>query len=185
MNENAEIIAGLRRALEYREDTGELFWRERPREDFASNNAWAVWNSKHAGTKAGWRDSNGYVLVRILGKCRKASRVIWMMETGRVPDCVDHIDGDTGNNRFSNLRDVSHSMNMRNRRRSGQNASGCTGVYRMSGRSWAVQIDADGKRHYLGAYRDFDQAVLVRKAAEARLGFHENHDRIGRPGNQG
>lgn len=164
-------------AFYYDSDRGMLIWKARPETDFASKNAWAVWNSKHAGADAGWTSATGYRIIRFAGKCRKASRLIWVLLNGVEPDRIDHIDGNTGNDRLENLRDVSQAVNSRNKARQSNNRSGASGVYLGSRGRWIAQMDVAGRRRYLGSYADKDAAILVRSFAAAKAGFHENHDR--------
>lgn len=67
---------------------------------------------------------------------------------------VDHINGDTLDNRKSNLRACKHSENMKNQRVRASNTSGYRGVYyNKSHKKWRAQIqDATGKRIYLGSF---------------------------------
>lgn len=171
--------AEIRAAFEYREDGvgAALIWRVRSRSEFASENAWAVWNAKHAGTVAGWRAVNGYHYVRFAGKCRKVSRLVWLMHKGTRPDRIDHISGEKADDRISNLRDVSQAVNSKNRARQKNNTSGAGGVYLTSSGRWAAQLNVGGKRHYLGSFTDRADAVLARRLAAAKSGFHPNHDR--------
>lgn len=164
-------------AFRYDSDRGVLVWRVRPETDFSSKNAWAVWNSKHAGTDAGWISAKGYRTIRFKDKCRKASRLIWVLVIGVEPDRIDHTDGDTLNDRVENLRDVSQAVNSRNKARQSNNKSGASGVYLSSSGKWIAQIDVAGRRRYLGSYEDKDDAILVRSLAAAKAGFHPNHDR--------
>lgn len=68
---------------------------------------------------------------------------------------IDHIDGDTLNNRYSNLRRTSHSINVLNREN--------TGVVKYKDR-WKAQFTFEGKRHTLGY---FDTEEEARKVLES------------------
>ena len=68
------------------------------------------------------------------------------------------------------------------------NTSGVTGVeWRASKRIWRATICFKGKRHYLGSYHRFEDAVQARKAAEEDLhdgflrGFAEMMAQAGAP----
>ena len=66
--------------------------------------------------KVGRAKSNGYLVVHAYGKNRQAHRVIWLMVHGKWPEGeIDHINGVRTDNRLENLRDVSHTLNSRNR----------------------------------------------------------------------
>ena len=88
----------------------------------------------------------------------------------------DTIDQDPLNNRWSNLRAVPHSENMRNVSLRKDNTSGVCGVSmnRRSGK-WFAQLGVDGKVLNLGTFVHLDDAVMARKKAERQKGFHVNH----------
>lgn len=107
-------------------------------------------------------------------------RVIWEEANGPIPEgmSIDHINGDTKDNRLENLRCVTHSDNLKNCRRRPDNKSGVTGVRWEKERSkWAVQVRSQGKAIYLGRYTDWFDAVCARMSANNTYGFHANHGR--------
>jgi len=118
--------------------------------------------------------------VKIDGQLYLLHRVIWKMMTGRWPkDQIDHINGDSLDNRWCNLREVTSKENSRNVSRRSNNTSGVTGVYwHKRDKVWhPLVVDKDGNFVHLGYYDNFEDAVRVRKEAEKEYGYHENHDR--------
>lgn len=80
---------------------------------------------------------------------------------------IDHINRNRLDNRKRNLRIASIEENARNRSRSKNNTSGCTGVFFETGRKrWKAQIWVDGRSINLGRYRDKLEAEKARKDAE-------------------
>lgn len=165
---------------------GLLYWNLRARSYFRDDRSHAVWNARFAGKPAGHihKSRSGErhkttvtidgVSVRLL-----ASRVVWAWHHGSWPSgIVDHEDGDTLNDRIGNLRDVTSSQNSQNMRMHPDNTSGVTGVHWHKQRGkWVASIMANRNSRYLGIYDNLDEAIAVRKAAEATLGFHPNHGR--------
>jgi hypothetical protein len=84
--------------------------------------------------------------------------------TGEWPaEDVDHIDGSPSNNAMTNLRAVTHAINMQNRRRPTKgNKAGLLGVhYIPSERKWAADITADGKCPRIGRFPTAEAAYAA------------------------
>ena len=175
----------LRQLLRYDPETGKLFWRERDPKWFASTGRQtkehraANWNSRYANKEAFTATALGYRVGRIFDRMHRAHRVIWAMEIGSWPvGEIDHINGQRDDNRLSNLRDVSSSINGRNKCLRSDNTSGHQGIYwSAAAGKWVSCAWVDGTYHYFGLHADLSDAVAARKVADPLLGFHENHGR--------
>lgn len=84
---------------------------------------------------------------------------------------VDHREHDTLDCRKSQLRRCSHMGNMQNRKGAHRNSkSGVRGVYWCSSkRRWIVQVRANNKKHYIGAYLTLGDAKVAAVSARERL----------------
>lgn len=92
---------------------------------------------------------------------------------------VDHENHDTLNNCRGNLRITTCQGNQRNRRLGAANTSGHVGVAWYGPRNkWAAHIKVNGRKLHIGYFVRLADAVIARKAAEAKHGFHENHGAI-------
>lgn len=81
----------------------------------------------------------------------------------------DHINGNKLDNRRSNLRIIDFKNNAINCGLRKDNTSGVKGVYWTKKLSkWQVCINYKNKKHYLGVYESFEDAVKVRKEAEKK-----------------
>lgn len=131
-----------------------------------------------AGDQVGWvHEHSPYRRARVNGKRYFAHRIIWLMAYGEWPkNEIDHIDGDSLNNRMDNLREVDRTENMRNTKRCSVNTSGQSGVHRhtQSGK-WNARIRTNGRRVSLGLFEKKEEAVQARKEAERLHGYHPNH----------
>ena len=124
-------------------------------------------NGKPVGT-----EHNGYLRFQTDGKRYLAHRYAFLVMTGEIPEVIDHINHDTSDNRWCNLRAVDRRGNLLNRPLQRNNKSGIHGVFRENKRDkWKVQVD---KKH-VGYFDDFFEACCARKSAEFRLGYHANH----------
>lgn len=148
----------LKELLEYNAETGELFWKVK-RPGFAKE-----------GSKAGTKNREGYTQIMVKGKPHAAHRLVWLFVNGKWPELpVDHINGNTSDNRIENLREVTPSQNAQNQRRAKKgNISGYLGVTKHYN-GWRAQICINGVRHQLGTYRTPEEAYAAYLEAKRRL----------------
>lgn len=170
----------VRNLLRYEPETGRLYWRERPSAMFSSQRSHSTWNARYAGREALTADNGlGYKIGSIFNRHYLAHRIAWVIIYGKWPDVIDHINGNPGDNRLSNLRSVTVSENCCNSKRNRKNTSGQTGVtWSRAANKWAAQISLNGQAHFIGVFSDKADAIAARKSAERDLGFHPNHGRI-------
>lgn len=158
--------------LDYDPETGFLTWKKRPLSMFNNSRSMNIWNARYAGKQAGAVDNKGYRSVRLYKQFFKGHRLIWTWMTGETPDTVDHINRDTSDNRWSNLRNVTPRQNHLNMGTLKNNTSGRRGVHKAKGRkSWTAFITENGRRKHLGNYPTFEEASKVRQKAEKEMGF--------------
>lgn len=136
-----------------------------------------AYGSKPAGSAVGVVKPDGYVYISLCGKRYLAHRLAFLYMTGELPDLVDHIDGDKGNNSWSNLRPATKSQNSCNTGSYPNSLSGVKGVYwHERTRSWRVAITVNGKAISVGYFQDKISAVVAsRKAREKYHGEFANH----------
>lgn len=89
---------------------------------------------------------------------------------------VDHIDRNTLNNRLSNLRVVDKSTNNKNRGVLNPNnkTSGFRGVtWHKRRNKWMAKVEINGKRHFVGYFKELDDAVKAVQKYRKEHGFLE------------
>lgn len=80
---------------------------------------------------------------------------------------IDHRNGNGLDNRRHNLRLCNHQENARNAKLSSNNSSGMAGVHwHIHQQRWIARITVDYKKIQLGSFKDLDEAIAARKAAE-------------------
>jgi hypothetical protein len=139
-----------------------------------------TWNTRWAGKRALTSlTADGYHAGEIWCIGHKASRVAYALSNGEWPmGCIDHINGNRGDDRIVNLRDVSRLDNQRNMKTPSHNTSGYIGVskYGRNGK-WRVNIKCHRKQIHIGVFESLKEAVKARLDAQRTMGFHTNHGR--------
>lgn len=114
--------------------------------------------------------NSGYVIIVVYGKSYRAHRLIWLWYHGYMPENeIDHINRNRADNRIENLREASRSCNIRNSSTYKTNTTGVSGVSLLKSGKYRVQIWISNRKHNVGTFIDFDEAVLHRLAAEQCL----------------
>lgn len=165
----------LRRCFEYNRETGQVFWKNRPREHFSSQRGWNSWNAKHAGNQAFTsRNEDGHMMTILDYVLYTAGRIIWKWVTGKDPvEQVDHKNRDPSDNRWVNLREASAAQNARNRSIPANNTSGRVGVYFYKPtKNWKASIRIQKQQVHLGTFDTKEEAMQARAVAE-RLHYGE------------
>lgn len=138
-------------ALSYNAQTGVLTHRTGPK----------------AGRETGSPNSDGYLLVGVLGGRYCASRIIYKMMTGREPEQVDHENLDRSDNRWRNLRAATKSQNACNSEHR-PNRHGLKGIYIKNNR-WQAKIQWQGVRRWLGSFKTAWAAHQAYRRAAKKL----------------
>lgn len=156
-------VVELRKRLSYDADSGVFKWISLP----------------HMARKIGVGDVAGsfdgrYIDITLCGVRFGAHRAAIAMSTGVWPECVDHVDGNKTNNRLSNLRSATQSVNQQNQRRAHKSSStGLLGVVpvpsRKSSKKFRAQIFINGRPKNLGYFMTAQEAHQTYLNAKRQL----------------
>ena len=149
--------------FEYKD--GNLYWKQRQ--------ALSIKIGSLAGTV---KRHDPYKRVQVLKKNLLQHRVIFFMHHGYLPELVDHIDGNSFNNRIENLREATYSQNSINKKLVSNNKSGYKNVsWDKRYKKWTVFLRINKKNIRFGLFDDVELAGLV--AEEARHKYHKQFAR--------
>lgn len=160
-----------RQIIKYEPLTGNFFWQIH------------ITNTrKKPGDIAGCLSSNKkYWRINLFGQDIRAHRLAYYLYYGNDPgpnNIVDHIDGNSLNNKIDNLRIATESENSQNRKKGSNNTTGFKGVYEsgeISSPYWA-RINVEGKSIYLGSFKTKELAASAYK--KASIEHHGNFRRV-------
>jgi hypothetical protein len=161
MAESSLSAERLREVLHYDPLTGIFSWRVKTAARIK------------VGDVAGSINKHGYRYVHFDGVNYRANRLAWFYVHGEWPEhTVDHINGVKSDDRFTNLRDVTHQKNVQNERRARSNTkTGLLGVtrHKRAGGQWRADIGVNGKNVYLGLFPTPEQAHAAYLEAKRKL----------------
>ena len=120
-------------------------------------------NKGNIGDVAGTiRKKDGYVHLHLEhGVKALGHRIVWLVAHGTWPKYdLDHIDGNTSNNRLDNLRDILHSENCQNQKTCHHdNSSGYPGVsWDKNNKCFMARITVNYKAIFLGNFPTAEEA---------------------------
>lgn len=179
----------IRQLLRYEPETGKLFRRPVLAENMATDDKrraeWAAqaFNARYAEKEAfTYKDRRGYLHGKVLGVVYQAHRIIWKMVHGADPDQIDHINGNSSDNRLVNLRSCTNAENARNYKKRNPGSSIYRGVsWVVRDKRWIASINVAGRgKISLGGHPDevsaaraYDKAAREFHGAFATLNFPE------------
>ena len=141
--------------LDYAPDTGLFTWICRR-------------NGVTVGQKAGNARPDGYITIIVDKHKYYAHRLAWFYVYGQWPDRVDHVNGNTSDNRLCNIRLATASQNMMNRAGMPNNKFGLKGVSR-NGTGFRAVIKKDRRYIHLGTFKTPEKAHFAYQLAATEL----------------
>jgi hypothetical protein len=157
VSENIEIV---KRILRYEPDSGKFIFQ-------------AKMLAGDIGKEAGYVASHGYMVIPVFSLSIYAHRLAWIFEKGSAPkNHIDHINGDSLDNRIANLRDVERRINMENQRTvtKRNRTSKYLGVhFSKAMNKYVSQITTNGIKKTLGVFASQEEAYSAYLTAKREL----------------
>lgn len=156
-------VERLSSALRLESDTGRLYWVTPSK-----------FHPEKAGMEAGSPTPNHcgklYWTVSLDGRKIKRGRIVFALTHGRWPTpCVDHINGDSLDDRPANLREATIQQNAMNHKRRARRILLPMGVRVAQSGRFQARISFQKKQHHLGCYDTPEQAHEVYLAKRKEL----------------
>lgn len=129
----------------YDPDTGLLVYRQKVK-------------AEQRGEQAGVISEKGYFRVKINRRAHMVHRIAWKMHYGKDPaGVIDHVNGQTLDNRICNLREATHSQNCANSRAMEGKKVPLKGVARVA-YGYSARIRRNGKTWNIGTFKTPEEA---------------------------
>ena len=153
-------------------EKGEVYWKSKTEIEQPDARIRNSWNSKWSGKLVGTiSESKGkkYMSSVINGKGYKLHQLIYFLSGGYIENglVIDHINGDSLDNRLSNLRAVTQAENNRNVKICRKDSvTGVKGIYynasyKKSKKKFAVKVHHHEKQYLLGRYESLQAAYNI------------------------
>lgn len=154
--------------LLYGRHTGCLVWRSGP------------YKGREVGCVVSNKAGNEYRFFTLSYKGKScnfmAHQVIWFLCCGYWAQELDHENGNGLDNKLTNLRPVTRSINNKNHRKQSNNSSGLSGVSWIKNRSkWRAYTTHEDRQVILAYSADLFEVVCARKVWELNNGYTERH----------
>lgn len=144
-------------------ETGRFFWINPPK--------------KHPdlfGKEAGYLNINktgkNYWVIQIDGKKYKRSHLVFYFTNGYwAKPCIDHINGDSTDDRPSNLREATIRENAWNHKKRARRIQLPIGVRNLASGKFSARIGYCGKQIHLGSFQSPDEASAAYQSKRKEL----------------
>lgn len=128
----------------------------------------------NVGKEIGTLDTRGYIVMTVGGTTQLAHRLAWLYVYGYFPPShIDHINGDTTDNRIANLREATAKQNVENQKLHKNNKTGFRGVtFRASSGRYLAHVKHNRQQIYVGSFATAEEASAAVKAKQDELYTH-------------
>lgn len=144
--------------------------------DFAAGKVlWKNVAKEHAqlnGTEAGALrgTTKPYWVIKVQRRAYRRAQIILAAATGQWPaECVDHINGDSLDDRSCNLRHATIAQNAMNHKTRAKKAPEPMGVRRMASGKYQARIAVNKRQIVLGVFESSDAASIAYQSARKEL----------------
>lgn len=162
----------LQSIFNYNSETGDLTWKERPREHFSSDFKFNHHNNRIGTNAKGTMKTSGRTIIIDEGVKLSRHRVIWKLIFNQEPRHIYHLNGDIDDDRLVNLSNESPVGSVT------PSSSGCKGVtWDNKDSRWKVYLKNEHSEDIgLGSFPELADAIFTRLVAEQKLSTYVRFD---------
>jgi hypothetical protein len=125
---------------------------------------------KEAGCSRAGRSGKKYWIIKINGYPYKRGHLLFLFINGKFPSpCIDHINGNSLDDRPINLREATFLQNAWNHKSHKRRLKLPMGVRSQKSGNYEARITYKGKQLHLGAYKTVKEAELIYIAKRKEL----------------
>lgn len=156
-------MSDIEQRLKLDKKTGKFFWITPPKRHPNLVN-------KEAGCLTISRAKKYYWVIQIDGKKYKRSHLVFYFVNGFWPKpCIDHINGDSTDDRPENLRQATFTENAWNHKKRTRKIKLPMGVRNLASGKFQARISYCGKQIHLGSFHSSDEASTVYQLKRKKL----------------
>ena len=149
--------------LRFNKETGEFFWIKPSKYHLDLL-------GKIAGGARNSRRNKKYWVIKLNGKTYKRGRLVYLVTHGKWPEpCVDHINGNSLDDRPENLRQATIMENSWNHKCRKRKLSLPMGVRTNPTGTYSARIAVNKKQIHLGYFKTIEEAQSVYQAARKEM----------------
>jgi len=153
----------IEKHLSFNKTTGQFYWINPPKKHPDLLNKEAGCSQKNRGNKNYW-------VIKLNGKKYKRGHLVYFLTHGEWPKpCLDHINGDSLDDRPENLRKATITENNWNHKSRKRTINLPMGVRLNCSGSFSARISFHGKQIHLGAFDTPEQASNVYQVKRKEL----------------
>lgn len=154
--------ATLKQTLLYAPRKGVFYWITPPK-------AHAELLGEEAGTETPCGNGKSYVNIQIGGKKYKRSRLAFLFMTGRWPtEHIDHINGNSLDDRWANIREATPTQNAQNVKRRKKVSALPMGVRKNPSGRFSARIVVNRRHVQLGTFDTAQEAETTYQTARIK-----------------
>ena len=151
--------------LNFDKETGQFFWIKP-----SKYNSHLVGKIAGGARASSTKANKKYWVIKLNGKFYKRGRLVYLITHGKWPEpCIDHINGNSLDDRPENLRSATITENNWNHKSRKKRTNLPMGIRSNPNGSYTARIAVNKKRIHLGCFKTIEEAKSVYQKARKEM----------------